>query len=170
MVVAPNQCSFQCLDGFEGDYDGVPLGPVSTTFYLDVEYGYGYYYGDTVDAFYDWVSATSIGGIYSYGPTYTLQQDASKCAQSEVAGVTNALHQLAQFIVASGFNVAKYGVTTRVVSSAWAAINGGISWEAFCDVLLSAFTLAALTELIADAAVAVSIALLVDFLWCTFMG
>ena len=94
MVQAPGmfQCSFQCDDGFQGAYDGIEIGPVSTSWVYGAELGLASY-GDTIDGYLDWLFAVSYPqNTYYYGPTYIMNAPNSpNCLGEELAAIGSAL-------------------------------------------------------------------------------
>ncbi len=173
IVVAPNpfSCDVQCEDGFQGYYDGVPLGPVSTGYVLDVEYGLGPYYGDTVDAYVDWAFALSFPyGSIVYGPVYTMAP-ATNCVTETLEAIGSAITAFGSWLMA---NAQKY-VAGKALSNLifWLknALAGEVTWaecmEAVLGTLGAAEVLTAIGAWVAvGGAVILTVATIFEYIRC----
>ena len=139
MVPAPNPfgCDEECEDGFEGYYDGIPIGPVSTGYVLDAEYGLGPYYGDTVDAYMDWLFALSFPwGSVAYGPTYTTAP-ATSCVTATINAIGNAIVGFGAWLVANAQKYAAGQALTNVLFWLKNAQAGEVTWAECMEAILA---------------------------------
>lgn len=148
IVAAPNpfSCDTECTDGFEGDYDGIPLGPVSTGYVLDVEWGLAPYYGDTVDAYEDWFFALNYPwGSVAYGPTYTVAPS-DNCVTETLNAIGSAIVGFGSWLVANAQKYAAGQALKNVLFWLKNAQAGEVTWAECMEAVLA--TLSA-TEVLA---------------------
>jgi|GEM_PF-4937898 len=169
-------CRFNCGgltgygggDGFTVEYDGIPIGMVGNGFFEDgTALDFALYSADS-NFFWDISTAFAYDGNYNYGPVYTIPRPIA-CAEQIITNVKN----LAIVLVGAAINtlLSKYGPgTVAVVRSARGLIAGVVSLEGFCDVLISAISFVAVSELLADFAVGLTIGMILDYFGCLVWG